>query len=179
MRILGVDPGSRCTGYGIIDTADETAVAFGTIRLDADDSHPERLKQIYDALCALISDHAPEALSVEMPVYGRNAQSMLKLGRAQAVAMLAGLNAGLSVDQYTPAEVKKAVTGNGNASKKQVAFMVRNILSLRAETSVPHDASDALAIALCRQYRAGHGHDQTSYTGWASFVDNNPDRVVE
>ena len=176
MRILGIDPGSRATGYGIVD-GDETFVATGVVRLDSSDDHPARLKQIYDELTALIEAHTPEAFSIEMPVYGQNPQSMLKLGRAQAAAMMAGLNADLTVAQYTPKEIKKSVTGNGNASKKQVRFMVASILGIAAD-DLTHDAADALATALCHTNRDAHDDGQ-SYTGWASFVDANPDRVSE
>ena len=181
MIILGIDPGSRATGYGLVDTggSDDESVAFGTVRLDGETPHVDRLKEIYDAVTRLIREHEPEALAIEMPVYGKNPQSMLKLGRAQAAAMLAGLNADLPVAQYTPKEVKKSVTGNGNASKRQVRFMIQSILSLPKDADgLTHDASDALAIALCHSNRDAHGETQ-SYTGWESFVANNPDRVSE
>jgi len=177
MRILGIDPGSRATGYGVVTTGDETLVTSGVVRLDGDAAHPERLKQIYDRLTALIEEHGPDAFAIEMPVYGQNPQSMLKLGRAQAAAMMAGLNAGLSVAQYTPKEIKKSVTGNGNASKKQVRFMVASILDAEPD-DFAHDAADAVATALCHNNRDAHG-DSASYTGWASFVESNPDRVSE
>jgi crossover junction endodeoxyribonuclease RuvC len=177
MRILGIDPGSRATGYGLVDGDDETLVATGVVRMDGTDDHPDRLKQIYDRLTALIETHQPETFAIEMPVYGKNPQSMLKLGRAQAAAMMAGLNAGLSVAQYTPKEIKKSVTGNGNASKKQVRFMVASILEVEVD-DLTHDAADALATALCHNNRDAHD-DTESYTGWDSFVEANPDRVSE
>jgi crossover junction endodeoxyribonuclease RuvC len=179
MTILGVDPGSRATGYGLIDQSggDEQLVAADTIRLDSADDHPARLKQIYDALVDVIDAHGPSEFAIEMPVYGQNPQSMLKLGRAQAAAMMAALNRDLPVAQYTPKEVKKSVTGNGNASKKQVRFMIQSILSAE-DTAFTHDTSDALAIALCHGNRDAHD-DAESYTGWASFVEANPDRVSE
>lgn len=179
MRILGVDPGSRATGYGLIDgtEGDEQAVAFDTIRLGDTEDHPARLKQIYDVLTGIIDEYEPDEFAIEMPVYGQNPQSMLKLGRAQAAAMMAALNYDLPVAQYTPKEVKKSVTGNGNASKKQVRFMVQSILSA-SDTEFSHDTADALAIALCHGNRDAHG-DTQSYTGWASFVEANPDRVSE
>jgi crossover junction endodeoxyribonuclease RuvC len=176
MRILGIDPGSRATGYGFVDGAD-TLVDAGVVRLDGDADHPDRLKQIYDRLTALIGEHEPAAFAIEMPVYGQNPQSMLKLGRAQAAAMMAALNAALPVAQYTPKEIKKSVTGNGNASKRQVRFMVASILSVDAD-DLTHDAADAVATALCHDNRDAHD-DTESYTGWASFVDANPDRVSE
>lgn len=179
MLILGVDPGSRATGYGLIDRTggNETLVASDTIRLGDTEDHPARLKQIYDRLAEVIDDHEPAEFAIEMPVYGQNPQSMLKLGRAQAAAMMAALNRDLPVAQYTPKEVKKSVTGNGNASKKQIRFMVQSILS-RGDTEFTHDTADALAIALCHGNRDAHG-DTDSYTGWASFVEANPDRVSE
>lgn len=177
MRILGIDPGSRATGYGCVEANDETLIAEGVVRLDSDDDHPDRLKQIYDRLTALIEEHSPDAFSIEMPVYGQNPQSMLKLGRAQAAAMMAGLNADLPIAQYTPKEIKKSVTGNGNASKKQVQFMVASILSMQAD-DLAHDAADALATALCHNNRDAHD-DGESYKGWGSFVEANPDRVSE
>lgn len=177
MRILGIDPGSRATGYGVVDGTNETLVTEGVLRLDGTDDHPDRLKQIYDQLTARIDEHEPDAFSIEMPVYGQNPQSMLKLGRAQAAAMMAGLNAELPVAQYTPKEIKKSVTGNGNASKKQVQFMIASILDMEAE-ALAHDAADALATALCHNNRDAHG-ESASYTGWASFVDANPDRISE
>ena len=179
MIILGVDPGSRATGYGLVNPSggDEHLVAADTIRLADTDDHPTRLKQIYDALVDVIDAHDPDEFAVEMPVYGQNPQSMLKLGRAQAAAMMAALNRDLPVAQYTPKEVKKSVTGNGNASKKQVGFMIESILSA-GEQTFAHDTADALAIALCHGNRDAHD-DGDSYTGWASFVDANPDRVSE
>jgi crossover junction endodeoxyribonuclease RuvC len=177
MRILGIDPGSRTTGYGIVNGNGETLVATDVVRLDSADDHPDRLKRIHDRLTALIGEHDPEAFSIEMPVYGQNPQSMLKLGRAQAAAMMAALDADLSVAQYTPKEIKKSVTGNGNASKKQVRFMVASILGIDAD-DLTHDAADALATALCHNNRDAHDEGE-SYTGWASFVDANPDRVSE
>lgn len=178
MQILGVDPGSRATGFGIIQCSDESLIVSGVVRLQDIDSHPQRLKNIYDRLTTLIDKHGPDSLAIEMPVYGQNPQSMLKLGRAQAAAMMAGLNADLPVAQYTPKEIKKSVTGNGNASKKQVRFMVQSILADCEKSDLPHDAADALATALCHNNRDAHDNTET-YTGWASFVEANPDRVSE
>ena len=179
MIILGIDPGSNATGYGVVeaDGSTERAHAKGVVRLSSDTAHIDRLKQIYDEVAALIDAHAPEVLAIEMPVYGKNPQSMLKLGRAQAAAMMAGLNNDLDVVQYTPKEVKKSVTGNGNASKQQVRYMIHAILEIDgAATDIALDASDALAIALCHTNRRSHGATE-QYSGWGSFVDANPDRV--
>lgn len=182
MRILGIDPGSRVTGYGVIDFArgKETLVEYGALKLDVEKSHELRLKQIYDRLTQVIKRCKPDESAVEMPVYGRNPQSMLKLGRAQAAAMLAVLNREISVVQYTPKEVKRSVCGNGNAAKEQVWFMVRSILDIKDGQSEKDktalDATDALAVAICHAHRqAAPGASQ--HKDWASFLRDNPGRI--
>ena len=181
MIILGIDPGSRFTGYGIIKCSGSTSslVDYGVIRAIDQEEQGDRLKSIYDGVERLIKKHSPDECALEMPVYGKNPQSMLKLGRAQAAAMLAALNHGLDVTEYTPKEVKKSVTGNGNAAKEQVRFMVRTVLSLPAEHPVLQlDASDALAIGICHSHRASHGSSgDERYRGWEAFVNANPGRV--
>jgi crossover junction endodeoxyribonuclease RuvC len=179
MLILGIDPGSRATGFGIVrlEGKTPTVVEYGSIGLRGDAMHGERLKHIYEQVDELIGRFAPTAFAIEMPVYGKNPQSMLKLGRAQAAAMLAALNRGLTVDQYTPKEVKKAVTGNGNAAKEQVAFMVGQVLRLPPVVGkVSLDALDALAVALCRVHRAPSA--AAGGRGWDAFVRSNPGRIV-
>jgi crossover junction endodeoxyribonuclease RuvC len=111
-----------------------------------------------------------------MPIYAQNAQAMLKLGRAQAAAMLAALNRGIPVTEYTPKEVKKAVTGNGNAKKEQVSYMVRTILSLDAADTLTLDTTDALAVSICHAHRGGSG-EKSRFGSWAQYVKANPDRV--
>lgn len=184
MVILGIDPGSRAAGYGLLEIEDEggeqRVLGYGVLRFDASDSHQLRLKQIYDRLMEVVEAHPPDECAVEMPVYGRNPQSMLKLGRAQAAAMLVALNRGIPVTEYTPKEVKKSVTGNGNASKQQVAFMVRSVLEVGKEAAMGLDASDALAVGLCHAHRlagGGAGAKAKKHGGWASFVRANPGRV--
>ena len=180
MRILGIDPGSRVTGYGVIDfvKGKETLVEYGALKLDAEKSHELRLKQIYDRLTQVIARCKPDESAIEMPVYGRNPQSMLKLGRAQAAAMLAALNREIPIVQYTPKEVKRSVCGNGNAAKEQVWFMVRSILNIKDDQKggSAFDATDALAIAICHAHRisspAGSKHED-----WSSFIRDNPGRV--
>ena len=179
MISLGVDPGTRITGYGVVevDGPAERVLTYGVVRLDAEKSHPLRLKRIYDCLTDVIEQHLPDECAVEMPVYGKNPQSMLKLGRAQAAAMLAVLNREIPAKQYTPKEVKKAVTGNGNASKEQVWYMVRSILHVTdADPKMGFDASDALAVALCHAHRGAAG-PKKSYSGWDAFLRANPGRI--
>lgn len=178
MVVLGIDPGSRQAGYGVVevDGRRERVVDYGVLRFKGENSHQLRLRQIYERVTEVLEAHMPDECAIEMPVYGRNPQSMLKLGRAQASAMLAVLNRGLPVVEYTPAEVKKSVTGNGNASKKQVAFMVRSMLDVDDEVEMGLDASDALAVGLCHVHRLNSGTPQR-HKSWSSFVKANPDRV--
>lgn len=175
MIILGVDPGTRFTGYGVIEVAGgkERALTFGVIEPGgvASGLHLDR---IYRGLLEVLDAYPADECAVEMPVYGKNAQSMLKLGRAQAAAMLAALHRQIPVTQYTPSEVKKSVTGNGNAAKDQVGFMVRSMLDL-AEIQ-RHDAADALATALCHGHRLQPG-PQGTFKDWKSFVAAHPGRV--
>lgn len=178
MIVLGVDPGSHVTGFGVIERTEqgERLLDTGVIRVSKLPNHPLRLKTIYEGLCELIALHHPDTCAVEMPVYGNNAQSMLKLGRAQATAMLAALNHQIPVAEYTPTQVKKSVTGNGSASKEQVRYMVATILKIEDAGRIVLDATDALAVALCHMHRgpesAGGGH-----RNWAAFVRDNPDRL--
>lgn len=179
MRIMGIDPGSSQTGYGIIDASNRVH-GYGVIALTGD--HMLRIQSIYHEVGRLVAQFKPRACAVEMPVYGRNPQAMLKLGRAQAAAILAVLNQGLSVAQYTPKMVKQSVTGNGNASKEQVVYMVTNLLQFEElQEGISHDAADALAVALCHKERemVGAPKDQPHYSGWEAFVRENPHRVIE
>lgn len=177
MIILGIDPGSLRTGYGIIDSK-HRVLGFGVVAVSGD--HIVRIQSIYRAVTELVHQHKPDACAIEMPVYGQNPQAMLKLGRAQAAAMLAAFNQGLGVTQYTPKMIKRAVTGNGNASKQQVAYMVRSLLNFgKIGADLTHDASDALATALCHFHRETEGGTETkAHKGWAAFVRANPDRVA-
>ena len=187
MLVLGVDPGTNRLGYAVVERegATERLVVAGTLKLPPDDDHQLRLKKIYDFLWGIVDVHLPDECAVEMPVYGQNAQSMLKLGRAQAAAMLVGLNRGLPVAQYTPSEVKKAVTGSGSADKEQVSAMVT---ALVGEVSGGHDATDAVAVALCHLGRlaapgglvnakAMAGKAGRKKSSWDAFLRDNPDRV--
>ncbi len=176
MIILGVDPGTRVTGFGVVEASGKqhTVVEHGLIKPSANLDHPMRIAEIYAELIEVIERVCPDQMAVEMPVFAQNAQSMLKLGRAQAAAMLAGIHRQLPVNQYTPKEVKKSVTGNGSAAKEQVAYMVCAMLSLTDQLS--HDATDALAVALCHAHRA-RGDGRPRHKDWSSFVAANPDRV--
>ncbi len=178
MIILGIDPGSNITGFGVVrvEGRDEILLDCGVIRVQGKGDHSLKLKQIYESVCELIAIHHPDYCAIEMPVYGNNPQSMLKLGRAQASAMLAALNHQIPVTEYTPKEVKKAVTGNGNASKEQVRYMIETILKMSPEQSPKMDASDALAVALCHIHR-GAADSKGSYRNWDAFTRANPERL--
>lgn len=179
MIVLGVDPGSQVTGYGFIEIVSnkERLIECGVITLTGQPNHQLRLKLVYEQLNKLIAQHLPDSCAVEMPVYGKNAQSMLKLGRIQAAAMLAALNLEIPVVQYTPKEVKKSVTGNGNASKEQVQYMVRSLLSIEETLEMGLDASDALAVGLCHVQR-NRIPDSAGPKSWRAFISENPDRIV-
>lgn len=155
MRILGIDPGSRITGYGLIDKQGNRLlhVDNGAISTRSDDELADRLQIIYQDLQKVIAEYAPDAMVIERVFVAKNAQSALKLGHARGAAMLAGVNAGLPVAEYSALEVKSAVVGYGRADKKQVQQMVRMLLKL--PEIAQEDASDALAVAIC------HAHSNT------------------
>lgn len=157
MRVFGIDPGSERTGYGCIDTDGQRhrLVACGAITVPARAPFPERLRLIHEGLCELLRECRPELVAIENLFHATNVQSALKLGHARGVAMLAAVEAGLPIVEYTPAEVKRAVVGYGRAEKRQVAEMVRLLLDLD-EVPSPYDAADALAVAIC------HLHASTS-----------------
>jgi len=184
MIILGVDPGSLITGYGVIeiDGSKVSVLAFDVIANRNERSMPIRLREIYARLCDVIAKHHPDEFAIETAFYGRNAQSALKIGQARGVSMLAAVNNEIPTSEYSPREVKKAVVGNGAASKDQVKFMVKSILRIR-ESSKLFDATDALAVALCHQHRMAriqsNGKRSVQHRTWTSFVNANPDRIVK
>jgi crossover junction endodeoxyribonuclease RuvC len=155
MIILGIDPGTAVTGFGLIEsTANQKyrCIEYGTIRSKAREPMPERLKKIYDGVTDIVKNHQPDLIAIEDVFYGQNVQAALKLGQARGVVMISGLNAGVPVTTFAAREVKQSLTGYGAASKEQVQRMVRDMLGLRDVIS-PLDASDALAIALCHAQR--------------------------
>lgn len=188
--ILGIDPGSQNTGYSVLAEEDGELVArrCDVIRLAHLDDHSDRLQLIYDRISEIVGSCSPTACAVETPVYGVDPLAMLKLGRAQAAAMLAITSKGLPVTEYYPKEVKKSITGNGNASKKQVAYMLRQTIRLQ-EDELSEDATDALAVAWCHMMKnssavgpssnasPGKKHQNHSVSSWKQFVRENPDRI--
>jgi len=150
VRVFGIDPGSARTGYGCIDSDGRRhqLVGCGAVRAGAGATFPDQLSIIYRELTALLAEHRPECVAIENIFYAMNARSALKLGHARGVAMLAAIEAGVVVVEYTPAEIKRAVVGYGRAEKRQVAQMVKMLLGLDTIPQ-PHDATDALAVAIC------------------------------
>jgi crossover junction endodeoxyribonuclease RuvC len=183
MIILGVDPGTLITGYGLIEVEKSglTVLDFDVILNRNERSMPIRLREIYNRLCSVIEKYHPDEFAIETAFYGKNAQSALKIGHARGVSILAAVNNEIPTSEYSPREVKKAVVGNGAASKDQVKFMVKSILRIR-ETSKLFDATDALAVALCHHHRSSgiksNGKSYRRPQNWASFVKDNPERVV-
>ncbi len=176
--VLGLDPGTLATGYGIVARKGTrlTLVECGSIRNGAASPMALRLGRIHAELTAVIGRTHPDEFAIESAFYGKNAQSALKLGHARGVAILAAVQAALPVAEYSPREVKKAVAGRGTASKEQVRFMVRSILSLD-EAPMGLDASDAIAIAICHLHRLGG--TSARHRDWSSFVAAHPERVVQ
>lgn len=177
MIVLGLDPGTRTAGFGVVETDGRTerALDHGTIEMPDDLDHTLRLRQIYDRVLELADRHLPDAVAVEVPFLGENVQSLRKLVRVEATVMLAAMHREIPVAQYAPAEIKKAVTGRGRASKEQVAFMIRAHLGVSVSKL---DASDALAVALCHARRADAGPPAAGASkDWAAFIKANPGRV--
>ncbi|TDB64444.1 crossover junction endodeoxyribonuclease RuvC [Arundinibacter roseus] len=183
--ILGVDPGTQVMGYGVILVRNQeiSLIQYGVIKLNKYTTHELKLKKIFERMCQLIDEYLPDEMAIEDPFYGKNAQSMLKLGRAQGVAMAAALSRNIPIVEYSPKKVKQSVTGNGNASKEQVAYMLENILKMPLNREFM-DATDGIAIAICHQYHAnspaslGTGKTKKDKKGgWGAFVSENPDRL--
>ncbi len=176
---MGIDPGTTIMGFGIVLEKNKKIelLDFGIARFDKLKTQTLKLKTIFETLLQLIDKHHPDELAIEAPFYGKNVQSMLKLGRAQGVAIAAALYRDIPVFEYSPRKVKQAITGRGNASKEQVAAMIQTLLSLR-ELPQYFDATDALAVALCHYFQRGAKEETESYSGWAAFVNNNPGKVI-
>ena len=176
--ILGIDPGTTIMGFGLIKVVGKTMTFLQLNELDLKkyDDHYLKLKLIFERTIELIETHHPDEIAIEAPFFGKNVQSMLKLGRAQGVAMAAGLSREIPITEYSPKKIKMAITGNGNASKEQVAKMLQNLLNLK---TLPKnlDATDGLAAAVCHFYNEGKVEVGKSYTGWDAFVKQNENRV--
>ncbi|MBU0487306.1 MAG: crossover junction endodeoxyribonuclease RuvC [Bacteroidetes bacterium] len=175
--ILGIDPGTQVLGYGLIKVSGGKMelITLGVLMLSKYDDHFLRLKKIFERVVALIDEYHPDELSIEAPFFGKNVQSMLKLGRAQGVAMAAALTRSVPVFEYSPKKIKQSITGNGNASKEQLAAMLINMLGIKGPPE-KLDATDALGAAVCHSFQGKLSGSDTKYTGWKSFLTNNPER---
>lgn len=164
-------------GYGIIHIEGKkmSLVAMGVLKLNKLDDHALRLQKIYERTIGLIDEFHPDELAIEAQFHGKNIQSMLKLGRAQGVAIAAALSRNMPYVEYAPKKIKKSVTGNGNASKEQVAGMLQSLLKIK-EMPKNLDATDGLATAVCHYFQKGAGGGKKSYTGWKAFLSANPER---
>lgn len=177
--ILGIDPGTTITGYGVIRacSAGPELITIGCIDLSKFKDHYLKLKHIFDRTTGIIDEYHPDELAIEAPFYGKNVQSMLKLGRAQGAAIAAALSRSLPVFEYAPRKIKLSITGVGSASKEQVAAMLMRILDFR-DSALKLDATDGLAAALCHFYQSGRpsaaGNKSTS---WKQFIRDNPGRI--
>lgn len=176
--ILGIDPGTTIMGFGLIKVVGKTMtfIQLNELDLKKHEDHYLKLKLIFERTIELIDTHHPDEIAIEAPFFGKNVQSMLKLGRAQGVAMAAGLSREIPITEYSPKKIKMSITGNGNASKEQVAKMLQSLLNLK---TLPKnlDATDGLAAAVCHFYNEGKVEGKKSYTGWSAFVKQNEDRV--
>jgi crossover junction endodeoxyribonuclease RuvC len=178
--ILGIDPGTVIMGYGLLHVVNNVPkpVGIGVIKLEKYDDLALRLKKIFERTVSIIDEFKPDELAIEAPFFGKNVQSMLKLGRAQGVAIAAALSRSIPITEYSPKKIKMSITGNGNASKEQVAGMLHQILGLGKDHKYL-DATDALGAALCHFYqnRVNSSTQSKSYSGWKAFVSDNPGRV--
>lgn len=175
--ILGIDPGTTIMGYGLIHVKRNKMelITLDVLYLNKLANHPLKLKRIFEKTLSLIDEYKPDQLAVEAPFFGKNVQSMLKLGRAQGVAMAAALYRGIPIFEYAPKKIKQSITGNGNASKEQVASMLQSLFQIK---TLPKqlDATDGLAAAVCHYFQKNAVSGQKGYSGWKGFLSDNPDR---
>ncbi len=179
--IIGIDPGTNVMGYGVLGVKGRkpSMIAMGVIELHRTDSHYLRLRHIFERVLGLVESFLPDEMAIETPFFGKNVQSMLKLGRAQGVAMAAALSRDIPITEYEPRKIKQAITGSGAASKEQVREMLRRQLTIASENLLPQfDATDALGAALCHFYESQRpATSLKSCKSWKEFVAKNPDKI--
>ena len=176
--ILGIDPGTTIMGFGLIKVVGKKMefIQMNELQLKKYDDHYLKLKLIFERTVELIDTYHPDEIAIEAPFFGKNVQSMLKLGRAQGVAMSAALYRNIPIFEYAPKKIKMAITGKGTASKEQVAAMLKSILKIK-EMPKHLDASDGLAAAVCHYFQRNTNLQAKSYKGWGAFVKENPDKL--
>ena len=178
--ILGIDPGTTVMGYGLIKILDNKPelIVMGILQLNKFEDHYVRLKKIFDRTISLIDEYLPDELAIESPFFGKNIQSMLKLGRAQGTAIAAALSRDIPIFEYAPLKIKMAITGQGRASKEQVADMLRRMLKISQEDMLPQlDATDGLAAALCHYLQSNRPSQEKAFTSWKDYIAKNPKKV--
>ena len=178
--ILGIDPGTVVMGYGLIEISGSTIklIEMNILKPGKLDDPYKKLELIYNTVSDLISQFKPAVFAIEAPFFGKNVQSMLKLGRAQGVAIAAAMRHGLEVTEYAPKKIKQSITGNGNASKEQVLKMLQRLLNFKDDPAY-FDASDALAVAVCHYFQENSvlSKSGSKVNGWEDFLKNNPSRL--
>lgn len=177
--ILGIDPGTNVMGYGLIHIKGTKMelVVMGVLHLEKVEGHALKLQRIFDRVIALIDEYKPDEMAIEAPFFGKNVQSMLKLGRAQGVAIAGALSRNLPIQEYSPKKIKQSITGNGNASKEQVAAMLKTLLNFK-ETPEFLDATDGLAAAVCHHFQRRPSGEKKAYSGWKAFLTENPEKKI-
>lgn len=179
--ILGIDPGTNVMGYGLLKVKGNKAqmMAMGVIDMRKESDPYLKLGKIFERVTGIIDEFLPDEMAIEAPFFGKNVQSMLKLGRAQGVAIAAAIHHSVPIHEYAPLKIKMAITGQGQASKEQVAGMLTRLLNISDKDKVPFmDATDALAAAYCHFLQAGRPETKVSYSGWKDFVNKNKSRVA-
>jgi len=177
--ILGIDPGTTILGFALIEATSPHGklLEMGVFRLGKIKEHADKLKSIFEKTLEIIERYQPQVLAIEAPFYGKNPQSMLKLGRAQGVVIAAAMYKGLEVYEYSPRKIKQSITGNGNASKEQVAAMLKS-MNLIQDNKCPLDATDALAAAVCHHLQNKITASGQKFSGWDAFVTKNQNRII-
>ncbi len=177
--ILGIDPGTSIFGYGVIRIKKKEIelIALGSVNVSKYSNHQLKLKYIFERVRYLVDEYKPDLCAIEAPFFGKNVQSMLKLGRAQGVSMAAVLTRDIPIEEYSPRKIKQAITGNGNSSKEQVAAMLQSICKFK-EMPKNLDATDGLAVAVCHHFQtSGRVSTSKSGKGWEGFIKDNPGRI--
>lgn len=182
--ILGIDPGTLLMGYSVIEASKNTfsIKTIDVLKLSSKKDHYQRLQLVHQKITELVDEYSPNEFAIEAPFFGKNVQSMLKLGRAQGVAIAAAMTKNIPVTEYSPRKIKQAITGNGNADKEQVWKMLQRITALPNKPKY-YDATDALAVAVCHFYGSNSVGKKTTGTkkssGWEKFIQQNPERILK
>ena len=177
--IMGIDPGTNIMGFGIIKVEKKEMKLIDMIeyKLPKSDDHNIKLSKIFKKTNELIKIHKPNYISIESPFFGKNVQSMLKLGRAQGVSIAAALNSKIPITEYSPKKIKMAITGNGNSSKEQVAKMLKSMLEIK-ELPKNLDSTDGLAAAVCHFFNFQNEKQKKKYSDWSNFINKNPNKIA-